>query len=130
MGGTKKPTPASKDKSTSSKRDKKDKGDSSPRKAEITVRVNEQQALKIIGNSKVITVQELARQLGIKVSAANTFLKEAVSKDVIKRVGGYSGHYLYQSISKSTNKKIVGAEKDNDQKDAIVTKNTKKSKVD
>jgi len=61
--------------------------------------VNEQQALKIIQNSKVVTVQDLARQTGVKISAANAFLKESTSKGIVKKVGGYSGHHLYQAVS-------------------------------
>ncbi len=101
MGGGKKPTAAKKDKSANTKdsKKKKDKGAGGPRKAEIVVLVNEQQAIKIIQNSKVITVQDLARQTGIKVSAANAFLRESVNKGIVKRVGGYSGHHLYQPVS-------------------------------
>ena len=101
MGGAKKPTTAKKDKPDSKKdfKKKKDKGDGGPRKAEITVMVNEQQAMKIIQNSKVLTVQDLARQTGVKISAANAFLKESTNKGIIKRVGGYSGHHLYQIVS-------------------------------
>ena len=101
MGGAKKPTAGNKDKSGGSKdtKKKKDKGEGGPKKAEITVVVNEQQALKIIQNSKVLTVQDLARQTGVKISAANAFLKESTSKGVVKKVGGYSGHYLYQAVS-------------------------------
>lgn len=102
MGGGKKPTAAKKDKSANtkdSKKSKKDKGEGGPRKAEIVVTVNEQQAIKIIQNSKVITVQDLARQTGIKISAANAFLRESVNKGIVKRVGGYSGHHLYQAVS-------------------------------
>ena len=101
MAGAKKTTTASKDKSASSKdtKKKKDKGEGGPKKAEITVKVNEQQALKIIQNSKVVTVQDLARQTGVKISAANAFLKESTSKGIVKRVGGYSGHHLYQAVS-------------------------------
>ena len=102
MGGAKKPTTAKKDKPAStkeSKKGKKDKGEGGPRKAEITVMVNEQQAMKIIQNSKVVTVHDLARQTGVKISAANAFLKESTSKGTIKRVGGYSGHHLYQVVS-------------------------------
>ena len=94
MGGAKKPTPAKKD---AGKDSKKKKGEGGPKKAEITVMVNEQQALKIIQGAKVITVQDIARQMGIKISAANKFLKESTEKGIVKRVGGYSGHYLYQS---------------------------------
>jgi small subunit ribosomal protein S25e len=99
MGGGKKPTAAKKDRSTNTKDSKKKKGEGGPRKAEIVVLVNEQQAIKIIQNSKVITVQDLARQTGIKVSAANAFLRESVNKGIVKRVGGYSGHHLYQPVS-------------------------------
>ncbi|MFB5616270.1 MAG: MarR family transcriptional regulator [Nitrosopumilus sp.] len=101
MAGAKKTTTASKDKSAGSKdtKKKKDKGEGGPKKAEITVQVNEQQALKIIQNSKVVTVQDLARQTGVKISAANAFLKETTSKGIVKRVGGYSGHHLYQAVS-------------------------------
>lgn len=101
MGGAKKPTAANKDKSASkeTKKSKKDKGDSGPKKAEITVIVNEQQAMKIIQNSKVVTIQDLARQTGVKISAANAFLKESAKKGTVKKVGGYSGHHLYQPVS-------------------------------
>ena len=100
MGGAKKPTTANKDKSPKdSKKSKKDKGEGGPRKAEITVMINEKDGLKIIENSKVITVQDLARQTGVKISAANAFLIESTKKGIVKRVGGYSGHHLYQSVS-------------------------------
>ncbi len=102
MGGKKKTTTVKKGKESNtkdSKKGKKDKGESGPRKAEITVMVNEQQAMKIIQNSKVITVQDLARRTGIKISAANAFLIESAKKGTVKRVGGYSGHHLYQAVS-------------------------------
>ena len=102
MGGAKKPTVAKTDKpvgSKDSKKGKKDKGESGPKKAEITVMVNEQQAMKIIQGAKVVTVQDLAKQTGVKISAANRFLKESAEKGTVKRVGGYSGHYLYQAAS-------------------------------
>ena len=102
MGGGKKPTAAKKEKSSDSKDSKKEKkgrGETGPRKAEIVVLVNEQQAMKIIQKSKVITVQDLARQIGVKISAANAFLRESANKGTVKRVGGYSGHHLYQAVS-------------------------------
>ena len=100
MGGAKKPTAANKDKpAKDSKKSKKDKEEGGPRKAEITVMVNEKQGLKIIEHTKVITVQDLARQTGVKISAANAFLVESAKKGIVKRVGGYSGHHLYQSVS-------------------------------
>lgn len=102
MGGSKKISPAKQEKSQGSKdskKGKKDKGEGGPAKAEITVIVNEQQAMKIIQNSKVVTVQDLARQTGVKISAANAFLRDSVKKGTAKCVGGYSGHYIYQATS-------------------------------
>ena len=100
MGGAKKPTAASRDKASGSRdtKKKKDRGEGGPKKAEITVMVNSKQAMKIIQNSKVITAQDLARQTGVKISASSAFLKESVSKCIVKQVGGYSGHYLYQMV--------------------------------
>jgi len=73
MGGSKNKSPAQKQKSQqdeSSKKSgekkkgqKKDKSEGGASKAEITVLVNEEQAMKFIKNSKVITIQELARHL-------------------------------------------------------------------
>ncbi len=100
MGGSKKPTTAKKDKPEKGKDSKKGKkGEGGRRKAEIVVLLNEQHATKIIQKSKVITVQDLARQTGIKISAANAFLRESANKGTVKRVGGYSGHHLYQTVS-------------------------------
>jgi small subunit ribosomal protein S25e len=101
MAGAKKTTNVTKSNpAKDSKKGKKDKGESTGvRKAEITVMVNEQQAMKIIQNSKVVTVQDLARQTGVKISAANAFLKQSEIKGTVKKVGGYSGHYLYQVVS-------------------------------
>ena len=100
MGGAKKPTPASKDKAASrgSKKGKKDK-ETGPKKAEITVKINEEQSMRIIKNAKVITVQDLARQTGVKISAANAFLRSQAEKGTVNVVGGYSGHWLYQIAS-------------------------------
>jgi small subunit ribosomal protein S25e len=101
MAGAKKTTGGNNNKSGGSKdtKKKKEKGEGGPKKAEITVIVNEQQAMRIIQNSKVVTVQDLARQTGVKISAANAFLKESASKGTIKKVGGYAGHHLYQAVS-------------------------------
>ena len=99
MGGAKKPSPAKQEKSQArdSKKTKKDKTETGPKKAEITVIVDEPQAAKFIQGTKVITAHGLARHTGIKISAANAFLQESETKGTIKKVAGYSGHYVYQS---------------------------------
>ncbi len=108
MGGAKKKSPAQQQKTQTDeaakksgekkKGKKKDKEEGSS-KAEITVIVNEDQAMKIIKGAKVITVQELARQLGVKISASNAFLQKLTKEGGIKRVGGFSGHHIYQPVS-------------------------------
>jgi len=109
MGGSKNKSPAQKQKSQqdeSSKKSgekkkgqKKDKLEGGSSKAEITVIVNEEQAMKFIKNAKVITIQGLARHLGVKISASNTFLKKLANDGTVKKVGGFSGHHIYQTVS-------------------------------
>ena len=105
MGGSKNKSPAQKQKSqdgkkSDSKKSKKgDKSEGGSAKAEITVTLTEQQAAKAFKGAKVITVQELARQTGVKISAANAFLKDASKKGTVKLVGGNSGHRIYQPVS-------------------------------
>jgi small subunit ribosomal protein S25e len=106
MGGSKNKSPAQKEKSQKSEADKKggtkkkdkDKSKREP-KSEISVIVDESQAMKFIKSSKVVTVQELSRQTGVKISAANAFLIKLLQKGDVKRVGGYSGHHIYQPVS-------------------------------
>jgi small subunit ribosomal protein S25e len=104
MGGTKKKSAAQMEKSqetdktkTQGKKDKK--GEKTERKAEITVLVNEDQALKLIKSNNYLTVQDLARQTGVKISAANACLVNLVKKGSVKRAGGFSGHWIYQQIA-------------------------------
>ena len=78
-----------------SKKDKKNPNE----KKEIAVFINEQEAAKIVSSAKVITVQELAKQTGVKISTANVFLKKSLADGSIKKVGGFSGHYVYQPSS-------------------------------
>ena len=89
---SKKPNP------TRTKDTKKEKTQGPP-KADIPVVLLPNQAAKYIKNAKIITVQDLARQTGVMVSAANRYLQESVQNGTVKRVGGYSGHWLYQGSS-------------------------------
>lgn len=102
MGGAKKKSAAQQEKTQESKgeqkrskREKKEEGTS--QKAEIVVTLTEETAAKVLKSSKAITVQDLARQTGVKMSAANTFLRQALKDGKIKRVAGYSGHHIYVS---------------------------------
>lgn len=108
MGGAKKASAAQmekrqetdKSKEQGVKKDKKDrKQEKSEKKAEITVIVNEDQALKLIKSNNYLTAQELARQTGVKISAANACLVNLLKKGILKRTGGFSGHWIYQQAS-------------------------------
>ena len=108
MGGAKKKSPAQQEKSQidesqkksgAKKKGKKKEKTEGEGKSEISVIVNEEQATKIIKNAKVITVQEMARQTGVKISAANAYLLKLLQKGEVKRVGGRSGHHVYQPVS-------------------------------
>jgi small subunit ribosomal protein S25e len=102
MGGTKKKSAAQMEKSQDTDKPKKEgskkdkKQEKTEKKAEISVFVNEDQALKLIKSNSYLTVQELARQTGVKMSAANACLVSLTKKGSIKRAGGFSGHWIYQ----------------------------------
>ena len=97
--GSKNKSVSSSEKSQSGKdKTKKYKKDTSE-KREVAVFINEEEANKIIKSSKAITIQDLAKQTNVKISTANSFLRKAVSEGTVKKVGGFSGHYIYQPAS-------------------------------
>ena len=99
MGGSKNKSPAQKEKSqTKDAESKKSKKGDKP-KTVLSVIINEEKATKFINDAKVITVQELARQTDVKISEANSFLQKLLSNGTIERIGGFSGHHLYKSVS-------------------------------
>ena len=101
MGGSKNKSPAQKEKSqkkeTSKKSKKTEKGNEA--KTATSVVINESKATKYINDAKVITVQDLARQTDVKISEANSFLQKLLKNGTVERVGGFSGHHLYRSVS-------------------------------
>ena len=102
MGGSKNKSPAQKDKSQ-----KKDADPKKSKKSEksnvantgLSVIIDESKATKYINAAKVITVQDLARQTEVKISAANSFLQKLLKEGTVKRIGGFNGHHLYKSVS-------------------------------
>ena len=105
MGGSKRKSPSQQEKSQNAEAEKKAGSKKSKKKdvkehkakSEISVILNEPEALKFIQNSKCFTVYQLAKDGGVKVSAANPFVKKALENGSVKKVGGYSGHYVYQT---------------------------------
>jgi len=100
MGGSKNKSPAQKEKSQGKNKDaKKDKKKNQENKQEIKIAINEDDAAKIIKNSKMITIFDLAKQTNVKISTANNYLIKLLEKGSVKRYGGFSGHHVYQPIS-------------------------------
>jgi small subunit ribosomal protein S25e len=100
MGGSKNKSPAQKEKSQGKDvKDKKAKKSEKSNTSTTSVIINESKATKYINEAKVITVQDLARQIDVKISIANSFLQKLLGDGTIKRIGGYSGHHLYKSVS-------------------------------
>ena len=106
MGGAKKKPVGSSQKGASSgpageekKADTKKGSAKQVQKQKLTVLIDEGQAMKSIRTLKPITSQSLARANGVKISVANAFLRSLETKGVVKPIGGYSGHRLYELVS-------------------------------
>ena len=102
MGSSKNKSPAQKEKSQkqdnqAKKSKKSEKTEAS--KTKLSVVIDESKAIKYIKEAKVVTVQDLARQTDVKISIANSFLLKSLKQGTVKRVGGFSGHHLYQLIT-------------------------------
>lgn len=102
MGGNKKkPSQSSANKSQENKGNKKEEVKKTPKvqqKQRLSVLIEDAQGLKALDNMKAITVQSFARSLGVKISVANNYLKNLENKNMIRSIGGYSGHRIYQKI--------------------------------
>jgi len=51
--------------------------------------------ISLIKGMKAITVQSIAKVLGVKISIANNYIRNLESKGTVKFIGGYSGHKVY-----------------------------------
>ena len=101
MGGSKNKSPAQKERAQKRNTDQKtksEKGDKST-KIKIAVVINESEAIKYINAAKMITAHELSRETSTKISIAKSFLQKLVKDGIIKKVAGFSGHYIYHSVS-------------------------------
>lgn len=108
MGGTKRKSLSASEKTQdsgpaqaagSSKKTEKEKSKGEKQqKTKITVLLDEKQGLKVLSGLKAITPQTLAKNLGVKISIANSFIRSLESQGSIRRVGGYSGHRVYELL--------------------------------
>jgi small subunit ribosomal protein S25e len=69
-------------------------------KQKLAVTIDESQGMKTIQGMKAITIQGVARNIGVKISIANVFIKSLEAKGIVKAEGGYSGHKVYQLIKR------------------------------
>ena len=65
----------------------------------IAPRMDEKQLLKTLSPLKAITVYGAAKSLGLNAAIAAQTLRNLESKNVIRKVGGYSGHYIYAPVA-------------------------------
>ncbi len=107
MGGTKKKTLASMEKTQneegevqadgSRKKVEKTKAAVGERKrVEVLMpKMGEQEMFKSLSSQKAITIYSAARSLNVSASIARTILGSLESKGMLHRVGGFSGHYVW-----------------------------------
>ena len=114
MGGTKKKTLASMEKSQDDNANSAAGGDDKgkTKKTEKTKvvgerkrvdvlqqRMNDQELMKSMASLKAITIYGAARSLSVNAAVAKTVLSSLESKGLVKRVGGFSGHYIWTPAS-------------------------------
>jgi small subunit ribosomal protein S25e len=62
----------------------------------VMPRIDEKNLQKTsFGGMKAITVYGTAKVLGVNASVATAFLRNLESKNLLRKVGGFSGHYVY-----------------------------------
>lgn len=106
MGGNKKKPTSSSEKGAQTgpggaeikSAEEKKKAPKPQQKQKLAVVVEQQAGMKAIQGMKVVTPQALARNVGVKISVANSFINSLKEKGMLKAIGGYSGHRVYQVI--------------------------------
>lgn len=76
--------------------DEKKKAPKQQQKQKLAVLVEDAAGMKAIQSMKAITPQGVARNIGVKVSVAGAFIRSLEQKGIVKAVGGYSGHRVYE----------------------------------
>lgn len=113
MGGTKKKTLASMEKSQDDnasaspggddkgkKKAEKSKGPGERKKVDVVLpRGSDQEVLKVLSPLKAITIYGAARSLSVNAAVAKMVLTSLESKGLVKRAGGFSGHYVWIAAS-------------------------------
>lgn len=103
MGGTKRKTLAGMEKeqerkeAEEKKKDSKQKGKQKQSGAQphLTFALKEDEVINQLKGLKAITIYNAAKAFNVKASVASATLKAMEAKGLIKKVGGFSGHYVY-----------------------------------
>jgi len=115
MGGTKKKTMASMEKSQDEDATdasggagkkktttKEVKGPGERRRVDVLMpKLTDQELMKPLHPMKAITIYTAARSLNVNASVARVILASLESKGLVRRVGGFSGHYIWAPMSKA-----------------------------
>lgn len=104
MGGTKKKSISQAEKAqvmAAKKREKETKTSQKIKRDVVIPKIDENQAIKLFGPMKAITVYNVAKTLNVRASIASALLRSLESKGILKKFGGYSGHYVYALASAS-----------------------------
>ncbi len=64
-------------------------------------RMTDAEMVKSLGPLKAITVNTASRALGVNASIATGLLRDLEGKNLITRVGGFSGHYVWSVAAAS-----------------------------
>jgi len=100
LGGQKKKTISKSEKKPKTepvKMEKKNKSKLAKMQIIVTVpKMDEKEAEKTFLPMKAITIYSTAKSLGINASLANKLIKNLEGKGILKKVGGYGGHYVYK----------------------------------
>lgn len=68
----------------------------------LVPRVSDEELLKALSPLKAITVFSASRALGVNASIATGLLYSLEAKRLIRRAGGFSGHYVWALAQRST----------------------------
>ncbi len=113
MGGTKKKSLASMEKSQDDsagaapgteakgkkKAEKSKVGGERKRIEVLAPRMNDQELMKSLASLRAITIYGAARSLSVNASVAKLVLSSLETKGLVKRAGGFSGHYVWTPAS-------------------------------
>ena len=115
MGGTKKKSLASMEKSqdsqdagqeqTTSKSKKTKEAKAGPQQQKklsfLVPKMTDAELLKAISPAKAITVTTASKSLGVNASVATQLLRELEGRNIIVRSGGFSGHRVWAVAQKA-----------------------------